>query len=116
MKLSMVMSAASGQSDLVLTRDDLEAAIKTLTDVEKKMALTFRGVGKSDIADLIFRSHMFFKTSKTNEIPYAEFAKYLEGDADKGIMDRITSTLEASRAIQVIKRPGADSVIKILDN
>jgi len=114
MKISMVMSAATGRSDLVLTRDDLEMAIKTLTEVEAKMALTFRGMGKSDIAELMFRSHMFLKTSKTNEIPYAEFARYLEGDADKNVLDRITSTLEARGDIQIIKRPGADSIIKLL--
>lgn len=114
MKLSMVMSAATGRNDLVLTRDDLEAAIQTLEEVEKKMALTFRGMGKSDIADLVFRANMFFKTSKTNEIPYVQFARYFEGDADKDILDRITSTLEASQIIQVIKRPGSDSVIKVL--
>lgn len=114
MKLSMVMSAATGRNDLVLTRDDLEAAIAAIVEVENKMALTFKGVGKSDIADLLFRSNMFLKTAQTDEVPYVQFARYFEGDVDKNILDRITSTLEASGIIQVIKRPGTDSIIKIL--
>jgi len=114
MKLAMVMSASMGDSNLVLTRDSLELAIETLTDVEKKMALTFKGVGKSDIADLMFRANMFFKTSKSDEIPYSMFARYFEGDADKPTLDRITETLEATGTAKVIKRPSADAIVKIL--
>ena len=115
MKLSMIMSAATEGNDLILTRDDLESAIQLLEEVENKMALTFRGMGKSDIADLMFRANMYFKTAKTNEIPYKDFARYFESDADKPTLTRLLDTLEAVGTAQVIRRPGADSVIKILE-
>lgn len=116
MKLAMIMSVSrepKEQGELILTRDDLELAIKTLEEVEVQMAMTFRGVGKSDISDLIFRANTFFVTARTNEIEYKEFAKFFESDADKIMMDRITDTLEATGLIKVIKRPQADSLIKI---
>jgi hypothetical protein len=114
MKLAMIMSASYGRHDLVLTEDDLEEAAVILNEVEQKMALTFKGVGKSDIAELIFRANIFLKTSQTDEIPYAEFAKHFESDADKETLDRITNTLEATNTAKVIIRPGADSIIKII--
>ena len=114
MKLAMIISASYGRNDLVLTKDDLDEASTILNEVEQKMGLTFRGVGKSDIADLIFRANMFFKSARTGEVPYREFAKHFESDADKMILDRLTDTLEAIGTAKVIKRPGAETIIKIL--
>lgn len=108
------MSASRGVNNLVLTRDDLELASQALEEVEQKMAMTFRGIGKSDISDLLFRSNMFFKTAKTDEIPYYQFARYLEGDADKLTLDRVIDSLEATNTIRLIRRPGADSIIKLI--
>lgn len=118
MKLAMIMAVSRepvAGNDLTLTRDDLERAIETIVEVENKMALTFAGMGKSDIAELVFRANTFIRTSKTDEIPFRQFARYFELDADKITMDRIIDTLEAVGTIQLIKRPGTDSVIKILD-
>jgi len=114
MKLSMIMAAAHGRNGLVLTADDLEDAITALYEAENKMPLVFKGVGRSDIADLIFRANMFFRMSKTDEIPYSEFARYFEGDADRFTLDRLLDTLEATRTAVVIRKPSAESVIKII--
>jgi len=114
MKLSMIMSASRGRYNLVLTEHDLERASVVLKEAEQKMALTFSGVGKSDIADLIFRANTFFKTSVGDEIPYYMFARQFESDADKPTLDRMLNTLEATRVIRVIRRPGADTIIKVL--
>ena len=116
MKLAMIMSASAGQNDLVLARDDLEESITVLNEVEEKMAMTFKGVGKSDIADLLFRANMFIKTSKTGEIPYSEFARFFEGDADKPTLERVLDTMEAMRTAVVIKKPGAEAIIKVLED
>jgi len=116
MKLAMIMSVSrepKEQGDLILTKDDLEQAIKYLEEVEVQMAMTFRGVGKSDISDLIFRANTFFITAQTNEMEYKQFAKFFEADADKLMMDRITATLEATGLIKLIQRPQADTLIKI---
>ena len=114
MKLAMIVSASHGQHDLVLSEDDLRIASNILIEAEQKMALTFKGVGKSDIADLMFRANMFFKTSLTDEVPYGQFARFFESDVDKPTLDRLLDTLNAMGTAQVIKRPGADSIIKIL--
>ena len=115
MKLAMIMSASYGVNDLVLTQDDLTEAAKILVEVEKKMALTFKGVGKSDIADLLFRANMFFKSSKSDEIPMHMFARHFENDADKPTLDRLIDTLESMNTIEVIKKPGMGSFVKVLD-
>jgi len=114
MKLAMILSASHGQHDLVLTADDLERAIDILVEAEQKMALTFKGLGKSDISDLLFRATMFFKTEKTDEIPYYVFARHFESDADRPTLNRLIETLEGMKLVQLIKRPGADTIIKII--
>ncbi len=118
MKLAMVMAVSRAPidgGDLVLTRDDLERAIETLVEVENKMPLTFAGMGKSDISELMFRANMFFKRSNTNEITFKDFARYFESDADRNTLDRLINTLESIGVIKLIKRPQADSIIKVLE-
>lgn len=114
MKLAMIVSVSYGRNDLVLTTDDLTEAVEILEEVEQTMAMTFKGVGKSDIADLMFRANIFFGKSKTDEIPYSEFARYFEGDADKLTLDRLLDTLEAMNKARVIKAPNAPAIIKII--
>ena len=114
MKLCMIAAVSHGRNGLVMTRDDLDTANEWLTDAEVNMALTFRGMGKSDIADLLFRAGVFIKSYPTNEIPFREFAKYFENDVDKLTMDRIVETLEMTGEIKLVKRPGMDSVIQII--
>jgi len=114
MKLAMITSASYGRNDLTLTQDDLMEASTLLKEVEQKMALTFKGVGKSDIADLMFRANMFFKTAKTDEMPYQTFARYFESDADKPTLERLLATLDSIGAARVVRRPSADAIIKIL--
>ena len=115
MKLSMVFSASHGQHDMTLTRDDLEEAVKTLEEVEVKMGLVFKGVGKSDIASLINKSVNFLVNSATDEVPFHMYARHFNNDMDKLTMDRVMHTLEASNMVRVINRPGADTVIKVLE-
>ena len=54
MKLSMILSA-SRRDDLIVDLEDLEKAIATLAEVEKKMPNALGGVGRSLIADLVTR-------------------------------------------------------------
>ena len=115
MKLSMIIAVSHGNNGLVVTQDDLEAAITTLGEVEVKMGLTFKGVGKSEIGDLVHQSTMFLMRSKTKQIPVFQFAKYFENDMDKQVMDRVLTTLEMTKAIKVIHKPGSDDYIQLLD-
>jgi len=115
MKLSMIMSAAHGQHDLCVSRDDLEEAIKILEEVEVKMDQTFKGVGQSDISSLINRSIAFFVNSRNDQIPFFQYARYFSNDMDKLTMDRVLDTLEASKIIKVVHKPGGDNYIKVIE-
>lgn len=115
LSLAMVCSA-SRSSSLVLDRNDIERANNLLLEVEVKMGTVFRGMGKSDISSLIGDAVAFFQNSETPDVPYFQFARYFEGNMDKFTMDRVIVTLEASKTIKVIRRPGTDSIIHILDD
>ncbi|GAG32081.1 unnamed protein product, partial [marine sediment metagenome] len=114
MKLAMIVSASHGEHDLVLTKDDLDEAIEILKEVEVKMPLVFRGVGKSDMASLMNKAIVFIENSATSEILFYQFARYFANDMDKLQMDRVITTLEATKTIKLLRRPGADDVIKVL--
>ena len=111
----MIMSAAKGKHDLVLTSDDFREAVDTLDEVEIKMGLVFKGVGKSDIASFMNKATGYFLRSATKEIPYFQFARHFQTDMDKMMMDRVLSTLEASNMIKVLNRPGGETTILVLE-
>ena len=115
MKLTMVMSAAHGRHDLVLAKDDLDDAISTIEEVEIKMPLVFRGVGKSDMASMMHKVIIFLEGSATAEIPFYQFARHFSNDMDKIQMNSIIYSLEDMKRIKYIRKPGADDVIKILE-
>ncbi len=113
LSLSMVCSA-SKSDNLVLTQEDIERSAFLLKEVEVKMGLVFRGIGKSDVASLINDAITFMENSAVPDIPLWKFARYFEGNMDKTSMDRVLLTLEASNYIKVVKRPGVDTMIHIL--
>lgn len=115
-KLAMIRSAAHGQHDLVINKDDLEEAINDLVEAENKMGLVFSGVGQSDISSLISRATAFLVNSSTDEIPYWQFSRHFSSDMDKLTMDRVLDTLDASRIARVITKPGAENIIKVIES
>lgn len=117
MKLSMIMSVSrgSGKNQMVLTTSHLERAVAVLEEVELKMQGVFKGVGKSDTADILHRVITFLKVSVVKEIPIWQLAKHFQGDMDKLMMDRVLATLDSMKMAKVIHKPQADDVIKILD-
>jgi hypothetical protein len=114
MKLSMIHSVSRRMNELVLTKDSLLEAIDTLTEVEKKMHLVFKGVGKSDIADIVHRATTFLKASPVSTVPISQFMRYFENDLDKFMLDRIISTLEVSRIVRIIHKPGCEDMIQVI--
>jgi len=114
LSLAMVCSA-SRNDELVLEKEDLERADRLITEVENRMGLVFRGIGKSDIASLINDAIIFIENSATDTIPLWLFARSFEGNMDKLSMDRVLTTLEASNYIKIIRRPGVDNLIKRLE-
>uniref|UniRef100_A0A6H1ZL03 Putative primase n=1 Tax=viral metagenome TaxID=1070528 RepID=A0A6H1ZL03_9ZZZZ len=113
LSLSMVCSA-SRSNEMIITKDDLERSSVMLAEVEIKMGTVFRGIGTSDISSLINDAIIFIENSATPEIPIWQFARQFEGNMDKIILDRIIHTLEAAKYINILKRPGTDSLIQVL--
>lgn len=113
MALSMVCCASESDS-MDITYEQVKRAAELLDEVEMKMSTVFRGLGKSDIADLLNDAIRFFETSRTDEIPIWQFARSFEGNMDKFTMDRVLRTLEVSKYIEVHNRPGAGTMIVIL--
>lgn len=114
LSLAMIYSASKSDS-LVINKDDIEQSIYLLHEVEIKMSTVFRGIGKSDISALINDAIIFIENSLTDQIPVWQFARKFEGNLDKLMMDRVLTTLEASNYIKIVRRPGMDNVIHILD-
>jgi hypothetical protein len=110
--LAMICSASHSNS-LIFTKDDIERAVGLLKEVENKMATVFRGIGRSDISSLMNEAIVFFESSNIPEVPLYLFYRRFEGDADKFMIDRVLTTLETSKYIQVIRR-AQDTVIQIL--
>ena len=113
LSLSMICSASRGES-LVLTADDVKRSAYLLNEVENKMGVVFRGMGRSDISSLISDAIVFFENSAVHSIPYFQFARHFEGNMDKFTMDRVLFTLEASNYIKVVRKPGMDNTIYVL--
>ena len=108
--LSMV-SCASRTHTMVMTADDLERATTLLAEAEVKMGMVFKGMGQSDISNLINDAIVFIENSYTDEILMWQFGRHFEGNMDKWTMDRVLITLEAMKLVKVIKRPGTDTII-----
>jgi energy-coupling factor transporter ATP-binding protein EcfA2 len=113
LSLAMVCSA-SRKNDLFFERDDVVRAAELLEEVEVKMGTVFRGIGKSNISGLMNDVLVFLENSLTKDVPMWSFYRRFEGDADKIMIDRVLQTLEMSRYIQVIQRPGMESIIHVL--
>jgi len=115
MKTSMVINASRKDGNLYMTANDLSNAINTLNEVEVKMGLVFKGMGRSDLSEMIHRSIAFFERSSKKEIHMSEYARYFEGDLDKLEMERVLKTLEVMKLIKIKTKPGIGDIIYKLE-
>lgn len=113
LSLAMVCAAAK-RNNLIIYEDDIARASTLLSEVENKMGTIFRGIGKSDISSLFNDAILFFESSTNKDIPLWVFYRRFEGDADKVMLERLLTTLEIAKYIQVIRKPGVDSIIHVL--
>jgi len=112
--LSMIC-CASHSDEMIMASADIERAIALLAEAEIRMGTVFKGMGRSGSSDLINEAIVFIVNSQVPDIPLWQFARNFEGDMDKVEMDRVLLTLESMNIIKIIKRPGADSILHILD-
>ena len=110
-----MICCASHSDEMIMTAKDMERAISLLAEVEIKMGKVFKGIGRSSTADLLNDAVTFIMNSAVPDIPLFQFARYFEGDMDKIEMERVITTMEAMKLIQIVKRPGLGTVLHILD-
>jgi hypothetical protein len=114
--LTLAMICNASRSDgMMMDIEDIQRAAIFLAESEIKMGRVFKGMGRSDISSLINDAITFLITSKVPDVPLWQFAKHFEGDMDKFTMDKVIVTLEAMNFAKIIKRPGTDSVIHVLE-
>lgn len=101
LKLSMILAASEGKG-MTMDASLLNRAIDLLMRTEKNMPMTFRGVGKSDIADVTAR--VMAAIANEGEITAAKLLSMFYYDADRLTMDRILQTLEAMKWCKTVFR------------
>lgn len=112
LSLSMVTSA-SRNNDLIVTEADIARAADMLSEVERKMGLTFKGTGRSEFAGIIHDVNVYLSRQKTDMIPVAELLREFEGDLDKDDLTRVLGTLEISGIATLVNSPKGQ-LVKIL--
>jgi len=110
MKLSQIMNAARTQS-MIITGNDLQSAIDTLTATEQKMPLAFSGVGRLDYADIITDVMAFIYERKA--VTAKELMSRYSADVDYKLMSSILESL-AIQKIVTISFDGTEKVIQYL--
>lgn len=108
MKLSMIVSA-SESADMYVDERHIERAIRILEITERKMHLTFSGVGRSPVSDLIPRVAIF--VAEKESVLQAELMQRFYYDADDQTLERIVRTLEKMGYVQRKFEAGTISLI-----
>lgn len=103
MKLSMIINASRTNSMIINKRDLLEA-IDLLTATERKMPLTFSGLGKSSQAEVL--SRCMAEIGRHKEISFDRLMYMLRNDATKWDLERVLESLEAMKYCAYITNTG----------
>jgi len=96
MKLCMILSA-SRSSNMLITHDDLDRAIKILQLTERKMSYTFRGLGKDPQAETVNNVMKTIAMAGKNGITFSKLQEIHLSDASKWHLEKILETLNAMK-------------------
>jgi len=102
-KLCMIMNASRKDGNMTLDVEDFDRSLDLLNQTEKKMQFTFRGVGKSEIADIVTRVMIVIGNNK--EITVSDLMKRFYMDADRSTMQNVINTLVSMKFCKVV-HPG----------
>ncbi len=91
-KLSMVMRASKGSS-MELTGEDFDDALRELVTIEKNMEYVFRGVGRSDISDIMETILTTIISYGDDGITFNQLLGIHYNDVDYDTLNRIFTTL-----------------------
>lgn len=92
LKLCIILSASRSDS-MIIDENIFDRALEIIESTEKKMSLTFSGVGKSETSDVLSRV-MAFIVSET-ETTFKELLRSFYYDAEEDTLTKIVSTLSA---------------------
>ena len=101
LKLSIIMNISRKGGNLILDKIDFDRAHDVLVRTEDKMFYTFRGVGKSDISDIVSNVMTTIAIRKT--ITFSTLLSLHYNDADKDVMKRVIDTLQAMKYCRVVQ-------------
>ena len=107
LKMCMVISA-SRNSEMKITKSDLERAISILHTTERKMPLAFSGVGKSPVADTM--SSVMAVVANRGEITLSELMSMFYYDVDRWMMDKMITTMQTMDFVSVTHK-GEETII-----
>ena len=107
LKMCMGLSA-SRSGDMVLNEGDIKRAIKILDATERKMPLTFSGVGKSPVADTL--SSVMAVVAQKGEVTLSELMSLFYYDVDRWMLDKIVTTLHTMDYVSITHR-GDEEII-----
>jgi hypothetical protein len=93
-KLCIIHSAAMSES-LIINEDIFNMSLSLMERTEKKMPLTFAGVGKSANADVLSRVMAYIGLN--GRVSYERLMNAFYYDADRDTMDKILATLIAMK-------------------
>lgn len=100
-KLAIICQSAINDS-LNIEWDIFQRALAFIEDVEQYMALSFRGVGRSDLTEDV--DMVYSIISSRDYISDSELQGLIWRDVDSHKMDAIMATLHRSRSISVLSR------------
>ncbi len=93
LKLCMIFSAARSD-DMIISAAIFKSALALLSETEKIMPKAFRGVGKSDIADVTDRVVEYIKVKKNHQTNMQELLNLFPHDADYDTMSKVVLNLK----------------------
>jgi len=112
LKLSLILTASKGDEQMI-TSDTLKRAIQILEQTEKKMPLTFRGMGSSDYSVITDKVMKTIANARDTGILFSRLLGLHYYDADKFILEKIVDTLSTMKyCVKVYE--GNDMLIKYI--
>lgn len=107
LKMCMALSA-SRNSEMKISKNDLERAIDILHTTERKMPLAFSGVGKSPVADTM--SGIMAVVANRGEITLSELMSMYYYDVDRWMLDKMVATMQTMDFVSVTHK-GEETII-----
>ena len=98
MKLSMLVNVARTDK-MLITRLDLERAIRILDFTEKKMFYTFRGVGKSPYASVLTKIMNFIGMKRQTSVN--EIMTFFVRDVTKQDLDKVLESIQMMKYCKI---------------